>query len=221
MPLLAGARRLVVCVAPHKKGPFYRSTYLDTAKAVANVLARGSAIEHLVYTSSTSVYGDHKGAWVTETSPLLPMETSSEILCQTEAVYLHKVPSATRVTILRLGGLFGPDRTLSSRMQGFASQGALPGSGQEYCNLVHRDDCVRAIDWVFSQNLTGVYNVCSAAHPTRKSLYTAIAQQLGIPPITWNPNTPSPHVGNKRVSNEKLCASGFVFLENFYPLMLP
>ncbi len=208
--LLVGAKQVIVCVAP-KTGYSYASVYLNTAKTLCDVLKEGTSVEQLVYTSSTSVYGEQSGAWVTEDTPVKPIGINGEILCETESLYLNAhTPNHVLMTVLRLGGIYGPGREHESRARKMAGK-VFPGNGEQFSNWIHQEDAVRAIDWVLKRHLTGIYNVCSDDHPTRQSLYDHITSQLQLPSVLWDAFQGDSHLGNRRVSNEKLRATGFEF----------
>jgi nucleoside-diphosphate-sugar epimerase len=208
--IFSQANEVVVCVAP-KMGGSYEETYLDTAKAVCDILREATPVKHLIYTSSISVYGCHNGEWVTEESSLNASGANAEILKETEKLYLS-FPTI-KSTILRLGGIYGPQREHETRARKMSGT-ICAGNGEQFSNWVHQEDIVRSIDWVLKHRLDGVYNVCSDDHPTRQFLYERILNKLGLPPIQWDLSLEGPHGGNRRVSSEKLKATGFNFLHN-------
>src|SRR5690349_4033275 len=60
---------VVNALSSSKGGPDqYRTIYLETTRRLIHWL-RGSRLSRYVYTSSTSVYGQTDGSWVTEESP--------------------------------------------------------------------------------------------------------------------------------------------------------
>lgn len=209
---LQSVEQIVIAIAP-TKGNSYKETYLETAKTFRSVLAQNNSLKHLVYLSSTSVYGDRNGEWVTEETDLEPQSENSRTLCDTEALYLQQSSSKLLVTVLRLGGIYGPSRSHYSRVKTFAGT-SLPGSGNAFCNWVHQEDVVRAIDWVLKNQLYGVYNICSDDHPSRKELYNLISAEIKAPQVTWDPTTIGAHAGNRKVSNEKIRDTGFTFLHS-------
>ncbi|MGZ3632988.1 MAG: SDR family oxidoreductase [Parachlamydiaceae bacterium] len=207
--VFSDAKEVVICVAP-KNGQSYEKTYLATAKAISIILNQETTVEHLIYTSSTSVYGNYHGQWVTEESELRPIGRDEKILCDTEALYLNALPQSVLVTVLRLGGTYGPQREHEKRARQMAGT-IRAGSGEHFTNWIHQQDVVRVIDWVLKNRLSGLYNVCNDEHPTRKQLYEAILSKLNLPFIQWDPSQEAPHLGNKRVSNEKIKQTGFQF----------
>ena len=207
---LTSGEQLIIAVAP-KSGESYTDTYFQTAKTICSALANNSNIKHLVYLSSTSVYEEQNGAWVTEDTPVNPKLENSKILYNTENLYLQKTPSNTLVTILRLGGIYGPNRSHASRVKRLATA-SLPGNGRAFCNWVHQEDIIKAIDWVLKEKLSGIYNICSDDHPTKKDFYNTITQEMNLPNILWDSKKKGPQRGNQRVSNNKIRETGFTFL---------
>lgn len=207
--LLAGAELLVVSVAP-KRGASYRDCYLATAEQLCRLLVEKGPgpLRQLIYTSSTSVYGDANGGWVDEEETLAPTSENEKLLGRVEELYLalaSQLPIVT--TILRLAGIYGPGREHADRCQQMAGR-SFPGRPTDFGNWVHLEDISRAIDWVARRQLGGIYNVCSDDHPTKAELYLPLAHQRGVEPPHWDGSRPTAH---KRVSNRKLLATGFAF----------
>lgn len=209
---LASTEELIIAIAP-KKDASYKEAYLDSAKNLSSILATNNSLRHLVYLSSTSVYGDKKGTWVTESSSLGELSEKSKVLSNTETIYLNLLSDQLRVSVLRLGGIYGPGRSHSSRLSYLAKK-PLPISQTSYSNWAHQEDIIRAIDWVLEKKLSGTYNICSDDHPTKKDFYEEIARDLGIDKLTWTENKAASHAGDKRVSNDKIKDSGFQFLHS-------
>lgn len=69
--------------------------------------AMAFGVPRVIFTSSTSVYGETAGT-LREESPLRPVSPSGRVLAELER-WLHELPN-TSVDILRLAGLVGADR---------------------------------------------------------------------------------------------------------------
>lgn len=175
----------------------YKETYLHNSQILAK-----SAVKKILYTSSTSVYGEYHGKPVQEDSPLLPLNEKSQILIDTEKTLLN---SDKEVLIYRLGEIIGPGRELGKRLK---SRPILAGTGENIVNLSDVTDICRALIFALEHNLNGIYNLVSDFHPTRKELYDLIE-----PGLTWDKARSSPHGGNKLVSSEKLKQAGFEFID--------
>jgi nucleoside-diphosphate-sugar epimerase len=185
-------------------GGIYRRIYLDGSR---NLLDRfvGSTI---LFTSSTSVYAQKDGSWVTEESETKPARETGQILLETENLVL------TRGGIVaRLAGIYGPRR--SALLSNFLSgKSVVDPENDRFVNLVHRDDIAAAIFLLLDRRLqrNQIYNVVDD-HPIRQSeCYRWLAERLNRPTPPAGKSTSERKRGdsNKRVSNAKLRRLGWV-----------
>jgi nucleoside-diphosphate-sugar epimerase len=205
--LIANHDALLMSIGADDPGQ-YESTYLAPAKIFRQLALEMKMPKTLIYTSSTSIYGDHNGHWVDEMSPLHPTTPASKILADAEETYLSLKDLGWSVTALRFGEIYGPGREISKRVKNLKGH-VLPGSGNQYTNMVHRDDCAGAIDYALQHHLIGIYNIADDDHPSRKELYDAVAKKFSLPKVGWDSSLTGIHVGNKRVSNHKVKGEGF------------
>lgn len=204
---LVGQDVVLVCVGS-KRGANYEETYLGTAKTLAEVLPN-TQVQHLIYTSTYSVYGQHQGATVTEETTVRPATANGEVIAETERTLLGV--SGLNVCVLRLGGIYGPGRTLE-RIYGRAAGQTRPGTGGEWANWIYRDDIVGAIDFVRSHSLSGIYNLVQDEIPTVKELIAEVCDRYSLAPVKWDPSQPSARPYNAKVSNAKIKAAGYRFV---------
>ena len=210
IPLMADNDVIVVTVAADSPD-HYESAYLNTSQIIRHLALDMDTPKQLIYTSSTSVYGDHHGQWVDETSELLSKSEQGKILIEAEKHYLSTEEVGWRTCILRLTEIYGPGRELSKRVKQLEGH-VLPGTGDHYTNMIHKKDCADALDYALRHHLEGVYNLSDDEHPTRKELYDAVSHKFSMPRVKWDPEHTPLHTGNKRVSNHKIKAEGFVFI---------
>jgi nucleoside-diphosphate-sugar epimerase len=207
VPLIAEHDLILVCLAS-KDPEQYENTYLQTSQFFKKLALEMDMPRHLIYTGSTSVYGDHHGQWVDESSELKSDTEQGKILIETEKNFLSLAHVGWTCSVLRLSEIYGPERELSHRVKMGGKQ-KLPGTGEQYTNMVHQTDCVQAIDYAYRHKLEGIFNVTDDEHPTRKDLYDAVSHKFHLPKVQWDPTHPSLHGGNKRVSNHKIKTAGF------------
>jgi len=198
---------VLLCVAPDKNSD-YLNTYLRTAELLVDSL-KNSEVKQVIYTSSISIYGDFQGKWVDEDHIPKPQNANAQILLATEQILLKAATQDRKVCIFRLGEIYGPERSLVDRvyrMQGIHA----PGNGESYTNLIHLDEILMALDIAVQSNLNGIFNLCNDVHIPRKQLYEHICQKHQFSSVHWNPMLTSTHMGNKRISNQKLKSKGWV-----------
>jgi nucleoside-diphosphate-sugar epimerase len=182
----------------------YRRVYLEGAR---NLLDRfvGSTI---LFTSSTSVYGQKNGEWVTEKSETAPARDTGRILLEAERLILGGGGIVTR-----LAGIYGPGR--SALLQKFLKgRATIDPERDRYVNQVHRDDIAAALLHLLSRkpNAGEIYNVVDNEPILQSECYRWLAGNLKrpLPPAGRSTSTPKRGSSNKRVSNAKLRASGWV-----------
>lgn len=171
----------------------------DYFKAIENLVdsAIASGVKRVIFTSSTSVYGD-QNAELNESGTLRPETAAGKCLANIEQ-WLHDLPNLT-VDILRLSGLVGPDRHPGRFLAG---RKALQ-NGSHRINLVHQEDVIRAIITLVSHPSSGsLYNLSASNHPRRDEYYPWVAAQLKLSPPQFIPD--SRPAGGKVVNGEAIC----------------
>lgn len=199
---------VLVAIAP-TNGRKYAETYLPAAQAIAAVAPQMPQLKQLIYTSTYSVYGDYAGDWVTETTPPRPATANGETLVASENVY-GAIPNLN-TCILRLGGIYGPGRTLKRIFSRWAGQ-TRPGTGERWSNWIHVDDIVRTIAWARQQEFAGIYNVVQDEILSTRDLLTQVCDRYDLDPVTWDTTQPDTRNYSVRCSNQKLKASGYRFI---------
>lgn len=145
---------------------------------VAKELAQAGA-RNLLYTSSTSVYGDQEG-WLDEEAPLLGGRRSADKVVAAEMALRSE--RSLGLTVLRLAGLVGGNRHPG---RWFAGKENVAGAG-EPINLVHRTDVERVVQQVILQGAWGyTFNVCPDGHPSKGEYYPEMARRLGLQAPTF------------------------------------
>lgn len=201
-------QQVVLVSVGSKRGTSYAETYLGTAKTLAEVLPQ-TQVKQLIYTSTYSVYGQHHGAIVTEETVVQPATANGEVIAETERTLLGI--AGLQVCVLRLGGIYGPGRTLE-RIYSRAAGQTRGGSGGEAANWIHRSDIVSAIEFVRSHSLSDIYNLVQDEIPTVKELIDEVCDRHSLDPVQWDPSQPSARPYNARVSNAKIKAAGYQFV---------
>jgi nucleoside-diphosphate-sugar epimerase len=200
---------LIILVAPkhHEK---YEETYLSTAKTISAALAGRQKPFYLLYTSSISVYEGVANEWATEELIGRPQSKNGQILIEAEKIYFNCSNEKVKTCILRLGGIYGPNRELVQRARDLSGK-EMSGTGDEPTNHIHLEDIVSAIEFCLNHHLSGIYNLVNDDHPSRKRFYSSLCHSLGIPPPTWNSSLSGGRGRGYKVSNEKISNKGFTF----------
>ncbi len=138
----------------------------------------------IILISTTGVYGDHKGQWVSEESELKPQadrahrrlnaEQQASQFCQQFQV---------NYTILRVAGFYALDKLPLARIK--SAQPIINEAEAPYSNRLHADDLVNICYHAIFHDYLGIYN-CSDSKPSNMTDYftqLALAFNLPIPPL--------------------------------------
>lgn len=136
--------------------------------------ASNSNVQHVVFISTTSVYGD-KSRTITEQSSFSPNTQSGSINLAIEQLATQYFPH--NASVLRLAGLIGGTRHPAKFLAGKTNL----ANPEQVVNLVHQKDVISAVHKVIDNQLWGETFLLSATdHPTRKDYYTWAAKQLNL-----------------------------------------
>jgi nucleoside-diphosphate-sugar epimerase len=183
----------------------YRSIFLEGTRILKETFPNA----HLLFTSSTSVYHQTEGEEVHESSPTDPDRETSRILLQTEA---------SVDTAARLGGLYGPNRSVVLRK--FLDDTAIiEEDGRRILNQIHVTDAARACLFLATGRHSGIFNVTDNTPMSQLACYTAMARHFGksLPPVGERNLSRKRAWTHKLVKNNKLRDLGW---EPLYPSFL-
>ena len=175
---LPTSKALVFYFAPPPGGGPYDSRMHRFCQSVD----KSTAPAKVVYMSTSGVYGDCGGQWVTEETPINPQTSRAQRRADAEKTVLEwghncNVP----VVILRVTGIYGPGRLPLARLQ--QGHPVLCEAESPPTNRIHADDlaavCVAAAEKAKDRE---IFNV-SDGHPgTMTQYFTSVAILLGLEP---------------------------------------
>ena len=181
----------------------YERVYLEGAHNLLNEFASA----HFLFVSSTSVYAQTAGEWVTEASEAEPKHATGKILRKTEELVLSK-----RGTVARLAGIYGPGRSALLR-KFLKGEATIDSENDRFVNQIHRDDAASAIRLLVgkSESAAQVYNVVDNEPIRLSECYHWLAAKLNrpIPPTARSTSFRKRGESSKRVSNAKLRGAGW------------
>lgn len=181
----------VVLIPPNAK-----CEYSQTLKPVVQ-LALEHRCEHLIFTSSTSVYP--QAGTFTESSACDEKTPRGSRMCTAERIFMDA--PFPKLTLLRLAGLIGPHRHPGR----FWRQGQLTDANRPI-NLVHQDDCIGAILSALTKQSTPfeIFNVCAQQHPSRATFYQKARACLGLAPLEEINSEQAPKIIDGRLVTQQL-----------------
>lgn len=144
---LAGiATRVLHLAPPPALSEAEEGWWLDArTTALMQALRLRSLPRSLVYASTSGVYGDCQGQWVTESKAVAPTTGRAQRRVNAERAVRFAGRSGLRASILRIPGIYAPDReggTPRPRLQ--RGTPVLLAADDVYTNHIHADDLARA-----------------------------------------------------------------------------
>jgi len=200
---------LVYCPAAGKRDPeLYQQLYVDGLEHVlAWVKSSGQRLNYLLQVSSTGVYAQSEGEWVTENSRALADSPTSQKLLAAEDTALR---SGVPASVVRLAGIYGPGR--NRLIQQVRDGLQVPAEPPQYTNRIHRDDAVSLLSHLLAladqrELLAPCYLGVDDEPASLFEVTSWLAEQLGTSLQADGPV--STRTGSKRCSNALVRESGW------------
>lgn len=203
---LEGTTHLLVSTPPAEAGDPVLAAHRGLVAALA------PEIRWAAYLSTTGVYGDRKGEWVTEETPLDPNATRSDRRASAEREWQALArESGLPLHIFRLAGIYGPGRNqLKSVADGTAKR--IVKEGQIF-SRIHVEDIANVLEASMARPRPGaIYNVCDDEPAPAPVVVAYAAELLGraAPPeipfeeAALSPMARSFYMASRRVSNARI-----------------
>jgi nucleoside-diphosphate-sugar epimerase len=187
---------IVHCVSMGRKG--------ESSQGMAQFLAelaRRKWQGRLIHVSTTSVYGQTDGSWVTESSPAEPISDSGRAALDLETLVINGFAHQT-ITI-RMAGLYGPGRIIQRSAVEHGE--AIGGDPNRWLNLIHISDAADVVVAALrTAKASRMYLACDNRPISRAVYYNTLAEFIGAPAPQWKPSNEGQVEPNKRVSNRKM-----------------
>lgn len=203
---LAGTTHLLSSVPPDASGD-------PVVDHHGNDLVRLEGVKWTGYLSTTGVYGDRGGDWVTERDALRPIGPRGRARVAAEEAWLGLGHVGHKVHVFRLAGIYGPGRSaLDTLREGRAKRVAKPG---QIFSRIHVDDIATILEASIAKPDAGaVYNVCDDEPAPPQDVIAYAAALLGVPAPpevpyeeaakTMSEMARSFYAESKRVSNRRI-----------------
>ncbi len=183
---LAGLATRVLYLAPPPNGGAAGVPHSATdprSRALAQALGRRSRPRKLVYGSTSGVYGDCAGAWVSETRPPQPSTARGQRRLAAERTWRNWGRwRGVDVSLLRIPGIYGGGRAGGARERLLRGTPVLCSPDDVYTNHIHADDlaraCVRALWWHAPQRCA---HVCDDSELRMGDYFDLAADLYGLP----------------------------------------
>ena len=188
---------VVVAVAPDVRSEAaYRALYVD---GVSRALGCFTALPRVIFVSSTAVYGEDAGEWVSEDTVPSPPAFNGQVLLDAEA---NVAQFASQACALRLSGLYGPGRDFLRRSALQASAGR-----RHWSNRIHVADAAAAVSLLLDVPAPPAQVLGTDDAPAWQwQVMNFLRAQTDQPPL---PELDGPETG-RRIANARLRSLGWV-----------
>ena len=173
--------------------------------------------QHIVYISTTGVYGDHDGGVVSETSRVRPATDRARRRVDAETqLRAWGRRSGVRVTLLRAPGIYAAERLPLDRLK--SGTPAIRADEDSYSNHIHADDLARLAVTALSRAAPlRTYNAVDDSALKMGDWFDLVADRHGLPrpprvsreaarslvsPALWSFMAESRCIANARVKRE-------------------
>ena len=218
---MAATTHLVQSIAPGQAGdPLLRLAGAD----LGAVMPR---LEWIGYLSTVGVYGNHKGAWVDEATPIHPVSARSvERVAAEEGWLAFGRAAGIPVAVLRLAGIYGPGRNAFCNIQKGTARRLI--KKDQVFNRIRVEDIAGAARFLADHAGGGIYNVTDDEPGPPQDVIAEAARLMGVEApaevpfetAELSPMARSFYGENKRVSNRRLREAGFAFAYPNYRMSL-
>jgi nucleoside-diphosphate-sugar epimerase len=174
---LSGLAQTVIHLAP----PQNQGNRDCRTRNLLRILAQGShVVRRLIYISTTGVYGDHRGAKVSESTPVNPLSERAQRRVDAErALRLWGPAHGVAVTILRVPGIYAADRLPIDRLR--SQTPALIPEEDAYSNHIHSDDLARLVcAAVYHGKPQRIINTCDGGETKMGDYFDEVADAFGL-----------------------------------------
>lgn len=166
-------------------------------------------LEWVGYLSTTGVYGDQQGGWVSETTPLHPSTKRGQMRKDAEAAWAA-IPDLP-LHIFRLAGIYGPGRGPFAKLRaGTAKRIIKP---HQVFSRIHVEDIAQILAASMAKpNPGAIYNLCDDNPAPPQDVIAHAAELLGLPippdepfdTAEMSPMARSFYADSKRVRNDRI-----------------
>ena len=194
---------VIFCVSPDKMDEeTYRLVYICGFQNIISILKAHPPQRYLVF-SSTSVYSQNHGEWITEVSPTEPENFRGQVMLELEQTAFK---TDSQVIILRLSGIYGKS---NSRLFNRAIQNDIPASQlYRYTNRIHSTDASGFAVHLLKQQIPRQHEIYIASDnlPVLQiEVLNAIRLAAGLPAFKAEKTRET----GKRCCNAKMLATGY------------
>jgi nucleoside-diphosphate-sugar epimerase len=174
---IAGLAEVVLHFAP----PAPQSPIDTRTHHLLAALSAGTLPKQFIYISTSGVYGDCGGDYVSETTPLKPQSNRAKLRVNAEnQIRAWSKRNGVRSSILRVPGIYAHDRLPLDRLR--AGSPAIAAMEDGYSNHIHADDLARIVVATLRYGKASrVYHTVDEDEMKMGDYFDAVADAFSLP----------------------------------------
>ncbi|SHI70937.1 sugar nucleotide-binding protein [Cycloclasticus pugetii] len=187
----------------------YKDVFKTGVEHVLSAAKQQNPTLPIFFISSTRVYAQQQGEWVSEQSATEPMDERGRLLLQAEDQFLAFNEHAT---VIRFSGIYGRSNYFINQLKrGIEIQKVPP----YYTNRIHREDCIGVLEFLLTKQLNdeGLERIYLASDldPAEKwNVASYITKKRGLASCSAKIlDKTASH--NKRIDSRQLAEAGYQF----------
>lgn len=165
---------ILISIPPNDNGDIIFNDYLEQIETLPS-------LQWIGYFSTTGVYGDHQGNWVTEDTPPTPITDPAKRRAIAEQQWLK---TALPLHIFRLAGIYGPGRNAFEQLRNGTAR-RIKKKGQVF-SRIHVEDIAQIVTASMDNPAPGnIYNCADDLPEAQEKVIAYAAECLNItaPPL--------------------------------------
>ena len=170
--------RIAIIVTPDDYSTSgYNRSYLGICQHLATLADEMTALERVVFISSTGIYGQDNGEWIDEnTAPIMPERGASKVILQAEQALQQRF--GDKAIIIRPSGIYGRERLMRLRKAQESQKD--PIAAESWSNRIMDSDLVTIIAKVLATDTPKPLYIATDYLPvTTFELTHWLSQQVG------------------------------------------
>ena len=170
--------RIAIIVTPDDYSTSgYNHSYLGICQHLATLADKMTALERVVFISSTGIYGQDNGEWIDEnTAPIMPERGASKVILQAEQALQQGF--GDKAIIIRPSGIYGRERLMRLRKAQESQKD--PIAAESWSNRIMDSDLVTIIAKVLATDTPKPLYIATDYLPvTTFELTHWLSQQVG------------------------------------------
>ena len=170
--------RIAIIVTPDDYSTSgYNRSYLGICQHLATLADEMTALERVVFISSTGIYGQDNGEWIDEnTAPIMPERGASKVILQAEQALQQGF--GDKAIIIRPSGIYGRERLMRLRKAQESQKD--PIAAESWSNRIMDSDLVTIITKVLATDTPKPLYIATDYLPvTTFELTHWLSQQVG------------------------------------------